>query len=52
MGLFGAVLIFWALIPLFDRESAGGKRARVTAWAGYGLLSGMLLFTIWGYAAL
>ena len=52
MGLFGAVLIFWALIPLFDRESARGKRARVTAWAGYGLLSGMLLFTIWGYAAL
>ena len=52
MVTFTAVLIFWALIPLFDRESAIGRRARITAWVGYLLLAGMLVFTIWGYAGL
>jgi len=52
MLLFTAVLVFWAIIPVFDRESAGGRRARMTAWIGYAILAGMLIFTIWGYAAL
>ncbi|HUA19217.1 MAG TPA: cytochrome b N-terminal domain-containing protein [Bryobacteraceae bacterium] len=50
MGLFTAVLIFWAVIPLFDRETTGGRRARLTAWVGYVMLAGALIFTIWGYA--
>jgi len=52
MVTFTAILIFWAVIPLFDRESNGGRRARITAWVGYLLLAGMLIFTIWGYAGL
>lgn len=46
--LFSGVLIFWALVPFFDR---GGK-ARSIAWGGYVLLGGMLILTIWGYATL
>jgi cytochrome b6 len=52
MTLFGVVMAFWALVPLFDTGSAGGRRARVTAWSGFGILAGILVFTIWGYAAL
>jgi cytochrome b6 len=52
MALFAGVLVFWAVVPLFDRESAGGRRARNTAWAGFLILASMLLLTIWGYATL
>ncbi len=52
MAAFAAVLVFWAVIPLFDRSSANGRRARLTAWIGWGLLASMLVFTIWGYAAI
>jgi cytochrome b6 len=51
MVLFAAVLIFWAVVPLFDRETVAGRRARITAWAGWLILSAMLVLTIWGYAA-
>lgn len=51
MILVGAILIFWGAIPLFDPEQASGRRARATAWIGWGLLASMLAFTIWGYAA-
>lgn len=51
MILVGAILIFWGAIPLFDPEKASGRRARATAWIGWGLLASMLAFTIWGYAA-
>lgn len=50
MLLFGGALLFWAVIPLFDRESANGRRARATAWGGWALLLAMLALTIWGYA--
>jgi cytochrome b6 len=52
MATFTAVLIFWAVVPLFDRWSPAGRRGRLTAWAGFLVLSGMLLFTILGYATL
>jgi hypothetical protein len=52
MGLFTIVLIFWALIPLFDSESVAGKRARIATWTGYLAVIGLLGLTIWGYAAL
>jgi quinol-cytochrome oxidoreductase complex cytochrome b subunit len=52
MAVFGAVMLFWALVPLFDPKTATGKRVRTTAWTGFGILVGMLVFTIWGYATL
>ncbi len=52
MGLFGAVMVFWAAVPLFDRDSAAGQRGRITAWAGFLILAGILVLTIWGYATL
>jgi len=52
MGLFTLVLIFWAMIPLFDSESVAGKRCRVATWFGYLVVTGLLGLTIWGYAAL
>lgn len=51
MTLFGGLLIFWAVIPLFDRESANGRRARITAWIGWAVVLAMLVLTVWGYAA-
>jgi hypothetical protein len=52
MGLFTVVLLFWAVIPLFDSETVAGKRARIATWTGYLVVTGMLGLTIWGYAAL
>ncbi len=52
MLLFTGVLVLWALVPLFDRESLNGRRARATAWGGWGLLLAMLVLTIWGYATI
>lgn len=52
MGFFGAVLVFWVLIPFFDRESSGGRRARAVTWAGFLMVTGMIALTIWGYASL
>ena len=52
MGLFTAVLVFWAIVPLFDRDSPAGRRGRLTAWIGWGTLSAMLILTIRGYAAI
>jgi quinol-cytochrome oxidoreductase complex cytochrome b subunit len=52
MGLFTAVIVFLAAIPLFDPTSTWGKRARLTTWLGILVLAGMLGLTVWGYAAL
>ena len=52
MALFGAVMVFLAVVPVFDRDSAFGRRARLTAWIGAAILFGMIGLTIWGYAAL
>lgn len=52
MGMFGAVMLFWTLVPLFDTGSPGGRRARATAWSGFGILAGIVSLTIWGYATL
>jgi len=52
MSLFGAVAVFLAIIPLFDPTSAFGRRARLTSWLGALILGGMILLTVWGYAAL
>lgn len=50
--LFGAVTVFLALIPLFDPQTKTGNRGRLTAWLGALILGGMIVLTIWGYAAL
>lgn len=50
--VFTGVLIFWLLVPLFDRDSKAGQRARMVTWGGFLTLAGMLLFTILGYATL
>lgn len=51
MLLFGGIMLFWAVIPVFDHDSANGRRARLTAWIGWAILLGVLILTIWGYAA-
>ena len=52
MGLFTAVIVFLAAIPLFDRDSPVGQRARLTTWLGVLIVGGMIGLTVWGYAAL
>lgn len=52
MGLFTAVIVILAGIPLFDSDSTNGRRGRIAAWTGFGILAGMIALTIWGYAAL
>jgi len=52
MVVFGAVIAFWALVPLYDRDSRAGQRARLATWAGFLTLAGILFFTILGYATL
>lgn len=50
MLLFTAIMLFWAAVPFFDRESDGGRRARQVTWAGWLMLAALIIFTIWGYA--
>lgn len=52
VGFFTAILIFWTLVPLFDKKSAVGKTGRWAAWSGLLVLGGMVALTIWGYAEL
>jgi hypothetical protein len=52
MLVFGALLVFWALVPLYDRDSKAGQRARIATWAGFLTRAGTVVFTILGYATL
>lgn len=52
MVLFGAVIVFLAILPLFDPAHAAGRRARQATWTGVLVAGGMIVLTIWGYAAL
>lgn len=52
MGIFTVALVLWALIPLYDRDSSSGKRARVATWFGVIFLMANVILTVWGYAAL
>jgi len=51
IGIFTLAGVLWALIPLFDRGSAFGRAGRRATWFGWAMLVAMLVFTIWGYAA-
>ncbi|NUM52730.1 MAG: cytochrome b N-terminal domain-containing protein [Candidatus Hydrogenedentes bacterium] len=48
--LFTIAGLLWALIPLFDRNSAFERRARTATWFGWFMLVGLIALTIWGYA--
>lgn len=52
LALFGLVMVFLAIVPLFDPQSDFGRRGRLTTWMGVAVLGGMMILTIWGYAAL
>ncbi|MBS1827903.1 MAG: cytochrome b N-terminal domain-containing protein [Acidobacteria bacterium] len=52
MGLFGAATLFLAAIPLIDPDSRFGRRAKIAAWGGALVMIGMIVLTVWGYAAL
>lgn len=52
MALFTVAMVILAAIPLFDPANATAKRARLASWIGFGLVAGMIVLTVWGYAAL
>jgi quinol-cytochrome oxidoreductase complex cytochrome b subunit len=49
IGLFAGGGLLWALIPLYDTRTTGGKRARRATWFGLAVLLGLLLLTVLGY---
>jgi cytochrome b6 len=52
MGLFGVGGLLWALIPLYDKDSASAKRARNATWFGIFAVVALIVSTIWAYAEL
>ena len=49
IGLFTVGMVLWALIPLYDRETAAGRRARRTTYFGLLMLIGLIALTVFGY---
>ncbi|MBF0122236.1 MAG: cytochrome bc complex cytochrome b subunit [Candidatus Omnitrophica bacterium] len=52
VGIFTLGIILWMLIPLYDPDSRSGERARHATYFGLLVLAGVIVLTIWGYAAL
>ncbi len=52
MALFTIVGLLWAIIPLYDKDSRLAMRARTATWFGLALMLGLIVTTIWAYAAL
>lgn len=52
MTIFGAVVVFLAIIPLFDPSSKLERRARLATWLGVLILAAMLGLTVWGYVVI
>jgi cytochrome b6 len=50
--LFSVGGLLWAIIPLYDRNSALARRARNANWFGLLAVIGLIVMTIWGYLAL
>ena len=48
--LFSVAGLLWTLIPLYDKDSPSGVRARRATWMGFAMLGALILMTIWGYA--
>ena len=49
IGMFTLALAMWALVPLFDTRTAGGRRARQTTYFGLLILIALIALTIIGY---
>ena len=49
IGLFSVVMVLWALVPLFDTRTAGGKKARTATYFGLLVLIAIIAFTVIGY---
>jgi cytochrome b6 len=52
MALFTVGLVLWTLIPLYDVKNAKGQRARQATYFGLLIVVGLVVTTIWAYAAL
>ena len=49
VGLFTAGMVLWGLIPLFDPETASGKRARQITYLGLFVLVAQIVLTVLAY---
>jgi cytochrome b6 len=49
IGLFTVGMVLWALIPLYDVETAGGRRARRATYFGLLMLVSLIALTVFGY---
>ncbi|TAN37307.1 MAG: cytochrome bc complex cytochrome b subunit [Verrucomicrobia bacterium] len=49
IGLFTIGMVLWALVPLFDLETTGGRRGRAITYFGLFMLAGLVALTIFGY---
>lgn len=47
--LFTVVGLLWAAVPFIDSRNAPAWRSRAVFYLGIGMLSGLIVFTIWGY---
>lgn len=47
--LFTVVGLLWAIVPFIDSRNAPAWRSRAVFYLGIGMLSGIIVFTIWGY---
>ena len=47
--LFTTGMVLWALIPLYDVETAGGRHARRATYFGLLMLLAMVALTVYGY---
>lgn len=52
MGSFTLGMILWTLIPFYDVKTELGKRGRNATYFGIGIVTILVVTTIWGYAAL
>jgi len=47
--VFNLGLVLWMLVPLYDRESPSGVKARRVTYFGLAVLAITLITTFWGY---
>jgi cytochrome b6 len=52
IALFTVGGILWGLLPLYDNTRESGARGRRATWFALAALIGLIVLTIWGYAAL
>lgn len=52
MTLFTVGMVLWALIPIYDKKTAGGERGKRATYFGIFVVAVLLITTTWGYLAL